>query len=297
MGLINYAEAIEDEGVYGEVAKNAWRKARESWREFGDRDMPTTYNLTIHLNDQERFEEKARKAGEELDQLVPGAREALRKERLAGLPKDEQEVLEIAPENRSSQDMYRINIAETKIKPSYFDVADRADKEHRVEALRLAETAASSENQAQIIDRYRDIVNFEYWRRRCDMEQTDDAREARKLIHEGDAAFKNTDLPLAKEKYDAGLEKWGAVLKEYPQFKDESTFVDDLKEVVDRYRKLLEQLELKLPEDFILNDIIKPKQQAAPPAESESRDVTADPSQPTTPKKKLDNDDGGVIPE
>ena len=280
MGLINYAEAIEDEGVYGEVAKNAWRKARDGWREFGDRDMPTTYNLTIHLNEQERFEEKARTAGEELDKLVPGAQEALRKERMATLPKeDDRECSRYRKIARSWQETIRANAAESKIKPSYYEIADKADKEHRVEALRLADAAAAAENQAQIIDRYRDIVNFEYWQRRCEMEQTEDALAARKLVFDADALFRNSDLEVAKAKYDEGLEKWAAVLKAYPQFKDESTFMDDIREVIDRYRKLLDQLDLKLPEDFILKDALKPDQ-VAPQPEKETGDVTGDPSQP-----------------
>ncbi len=228
--------------------------------------MPTTYNVTIHLNDQERFEEKARAAGEELDKIVPGVREELRAKKIPDLSQEERDLLEIPAEKRSVAETFRANAAEGKVKPTYYEVADRADPAHRVEALRLADAAASAANHAQIIDRYRDIVNFDYWRRRCDLEQTDDAWTVRKLVYDADAAFRNSDLEKAKLKYDEGFQKWAAVLEAFPQFKNESTFIGDLKDIVDRYRKLLEQLELKLPDDFILKDIIESQEPVAPSA-------------------------------
>ena len=187
----------------------------------------------------------------------------------------------------------RAAAAEGKIKPSFYDVAARADSAHRVEALRLAEGAAMAANQAQIIDRYRDIVNFVYWRSRCELEQTPDALDARRLTYEADAAFRMSDLPQAKEKYDQAFGKWAALLEAYPTFKDESTYVGDIKDIVDRYRKLLDQLDLKLPDDFILKHLIEQPQIPQAPAEGESKDVTSDPSQPEGSKKPGGSDESG----
>ena len=36
-------------------------KPQQSWQEFGDREVPTTYNVSIHLNDYERTERKGRR--------------------------------------------------------------------------------------------------------------------------------------------------------------------------------------------------------------------------------------------
>ncbi len=217
-------------------------------------------------------------------------REIVRKQKIAELPKEERELLEMSPEDRSPADAYKTFSMEGKVKPSFYEVAARADKAQRVEALRLAEVAATAENQAGIIDRYREIVNFEYWRRRCDMEQTPDALAARRSIHEANTAFKAADLTTAKTKYEEGLQAWRAVLDAYPQFKAENIFVDDLNEEIDRYRKLLEQLDLKFPEDFVLQDILKSNTQVAPQPDSQPKDVTGDPTQPGTPKKKSDLD-------
>src|SRR5262249_18058539 len=47
MCLVNYAESLEEEGTFGEVAKDAWRKASDAWKSFSNRDLPTLYNNFI----------------------------------------------------------------------------------------------------------------------------------------------------------------------------------------------------------------------------------------------------------
>lgn len=59
---INYADALEEDGTFGEVAKIAWGKAGKAWSDYGNRDLPTTYNTIIRLNDQERLQQ-ARERG------------------------------------------------------------------------------------------------------------------------------------------------------------------------------------------------------------------------------------------
>ncbi len=110
--------------------------------------------------------------------------------------------------------------------------------------------------------------------------------DAHKLTFEAETAFKASNLPLARAKYEESFQKWAAVLEAFPRFKDESTFVGDLKDVVDQYRKVLDQLDLKLPEDFVLKFLIEQPQATPAPADNPSKDVTGDPSQPETPKKK-----------
>jgi hypothetical protein len=39
--LIDYSEAIEEEGTFGEVAKTAWKNAAGAWEQFSRRDLPT----------------------------------------------------------------------------------------------------------------------------------------------------------------------------------------------------------------------------------------------------------------
>ena len=70
MCLVNYAEDLEEEGTFGEVAKNAWRKAAVSWAELSNRDLPTLSNVFVRLGDKEIYDERSKIAQEELDRLA-----------------------------------------------------------------------------------------------------------------------------------------------------------------------------------------------------------------------------------
>ena len=60
--LIRYADAIEEEGVFDEVARIAWQKADGRWKRYGERLIPTSYGYTIQLESGERQEEKGETA-------------------------------------------------------------------------------------------------------------------------------------------------------------------------------------------------------------------------------------------
>ena len=97
MCLIKYAEALEEEGRFGEVAKNAWLKAAEGWTEFGNRDLPTQYGHFIRLSEKEEFDQKASAARDKLEQLAPGLRERVLVERVSALDEKQREAYGIRP--------------------------------------------------------------------------------------------------------------------------------------------------------------------------------------------------------
>ncbi|HEX4144887.1 MAG TPA: hypothetical protein VHY91_15390 [Pirellulales bacterium] len=279
MALIDYTEAIEDEGTFGEVAKNSWRKSQQSWQQFGDREVPTTYNISIRLNDYERTREKAHESVEELDALLPGLRDRLREERIAAFSAEDRQIWDLPADKRDPTQSQRAMELEGDLRLTHLDVAQHADTGNKLEALRLADAATHDEWLAGVIDRYRDIVNFNYWRLHCEVEQTPDALAARKAIYDGDHAFHASDLDTAKKQYDEGLAKWRAVLDAYPALLKETIVVDELVDVIDEYRKLLDQLDIEFPQDFVLQDILDAKNHpyptpTKPEAESPMRDVT-----------------------
>ncbi len=256
---IDYSEAIEEEGTFGEVAKNSWRRSQQSWQEFGDREVPTTYNISIHLNDYERLREKAHDEGAALDALLPGVRERIREERIAAFPPEDREIWDMPADKRDETQAIRTVALENQIKPTYLEIAQRGDTANQLEALRLADSATRDEWMAGVIDRYRDIVNFKYWRLHCEAEQTPDALAAHKAIYDGEHAFRASDLDSAKKQYDEGLNHWRAVLDAFPLLMEETIVIDELVDVIDQYRKLLDQLDIDFPETFVLQDVLDKK--------------------------------------
>ena len=121
---------------------------------------------------------------------------------------------------------------------------------------KLAEEAAQHEEMARNIRNYRDIVNFNYWRLRAQVEQTEEAINARKFIYQGDQAYQNGYLTDARDNYEEGLKLWREVLDKFPALVEDNITGSDLMDIVKKYRKIYNQLDKSFPEAFILQDIL-----------------------------------------
>ncbi len=278
MCLIKYAGAKEDEGTFGDVACGSWRKAYDYWvgneeRDiigYGQKDIPTSFDFHIRLNDQERLEKKAEKEAEKLDAIQPGLREKIRQERYEGLTEEMREAFDTPAAERTGKQHGLASKAKAAMKVTHKDVAKRIKGSMRDKAVELADKATDLEWQATITRRYRDIVNFVYWRDRAKIEQEPDTLLARESIYDGDLAFADGRPNDALECYDRGFEAWSRVLKKHEIMLQERktsdtpagievdvpTFRDDLVDVIERYRKILDQLDMEFPKDFILQKFL-----------------------------------------
>jgi hypothetical protein len=258
MCQMNYAEALEDDGIFEEKARLAWNRAGREWHEYGERDIPSSFGDIIRLNDRAAYTEMAEELKAELEAMAPGVREQIAQEREAALSDPEREALDTPPMDRTEAQHELAAEAAQKLRVTHQDVAERLIGAERGRALKLADKLTEAERIAAIIGRYQEIVNYEYWERRAATEQMPETLEARKLIHEGrQAFFEEADLRLAKEKYEAGLAKWREVLDKVPAMKRERELGRELVETIQFYRKILDACDEPFPEDFILRDILE----------------------------------------
>jgi hypothetical protein len=298
MCLINYSEALEEEGTFGEVAKNAWQKAAESWKQFANRDLPTQDNMLIRLADMEHYVERSLQSQAELEKLIPaGLRDQIFAEKLAALPAEQRETFETPAEDRTPEQNAMMYAIEGGLEISHLEIADRIEGENRAAALKLAEEAMQDDFMARTIDIDRGIVNYGYWTQRCQVEPQDDTLEARKAVYDADQAFTAAQLLKARELYEHGWTKWRDVIDANEFIVQDSNHVDELSSSIANYIALLHQLDEQLPQPFILQDVLEanelysgrtipdaPKSQAeeADPGEQQP-DPPAEPAAPLPP--------------
>ncbi len=253
-----YCEAIEKEGKFKE-AKGGWNQAHQDWREYGDKDIPTSSGVHIRLNDKEVFDENARELIARIDAISPETRQQLRRRKVEALTDEQRQAMETKPEDRSAEQLALAAEAESLTTVTYDEVAREIPREEqkRKEALQLARQVAENQRNARRIDSSRYIVNFDYWLLRAELEQTDDALAARQLVFDGNTAFGEGDLTTAKQLYDEGMLAWRRVLDAFPTMVIQPTFGADLMDLIDRYRYILDQLDKDFPADFPLQDIIE----------------------------------------
>ncbi len=291
--LMNYANEIEIEGVLDEKAQYAWRRAGENWHVYGDRVVPTTWGERIRLNDQEATYAEAGRLARELDKLLPGLREKLVQEKIDALPEHERIALGTPWEDLvgKSLDVARKHEAERKTQVTYRDIAEAAPSDVRARAFRLAKQVLDTETEASHIDSYRNNVNFIYWKSRCAVEQLPKTVDARRHVFAAKEFMETAELDAAKREFELAWQAWAETFQEHRELVNQLT-EDDLVEDIQKYIKLLGQLDEELPKDFALQEILDKyapvhqheiHQHETPPADGEAKEPEDSGSPEATP--------------
>ena len=256
MCLIKYAEALEEEGRFGEVAKNAWLKAADVWTEFGNRDLPTQFGAFIRLSDKEEFDRKASEASAEIERLARRSARAVEGRTTGCARRKKRKAYDTPPARRSREQEQLVYQVDARLRVSDLDVAEHVTGDEHARVFQLAEEATEAENIARAIDNDREIVNFKSWALRCRFEPEDETLAARKAMYDGDKAFLAAQLPPAGEFYVDGINSWRKVLDKYPELLNDSLIVEDLMTSINRYRSILHHLSEDFPKPFVLQDVV-----------------------------------------
>lgn len=293
--LIDFANAIEEEGYLDEKGQEAWRVGERAWLAYGDRPIPTTRNFDIRLNDLDLALSMQEKAWAELEKLAPGLRTQLEAKKREALPEDQRVALSIPQNDRNQPQQVLAATALDAIQVNQQEFAAAAPSEVRRAVREWVERAEREKDVASFIKQYRDQVNFDYWLMRCRAEQEEVMVSARKHALKADELFDQTALLPARQEYETAWAEWAKVYEKYPNLVFDSNADDVLAGIV-RYQSLLSQLEEDFPpKDFPLIDLINNRradynemvedqlggQSADTPSEDDpSRDPTQLPAEP-----------------
>jgi hypothetical protein len=256
MTSINYARALEEDGEFGATAKDGWKLANEELARFAERDISTSWGVPIQLRLRESEEKRAAGIAAELEKLLPGQFKTLEESRRAALTDDQRKALEVPLMERNEAQQLAASAAENQLTVTWKMVARQAPSDVRAKAEELARDYTEARERAEMIDRYRDIVNFDFWKACCEAEVTEPALKAREGTWRADTEFAAARLQSAKQAYEESFTAWREVLDASKVLREDPLTADDIVEVVNRYRQLLEQLDEPFPTPFVLQDII-----------------------------------------
>lgn len=259
MTAINYAKAMQEDGTFGDAARDAWKLAGEEMRRFSVREIPTTWDVPIRLGMREAELARADRLSEEMEQLLPGRFKAMEESKRASLSAEQKAALDLPPLERTDAQHAEARAATEIMRLDWPQVVAEAPADVRVRAKELLRQWKEAKETAEIIDRYRDIVNFNVWRATCEAEVTEPALRAREATWRAEKDFENAKLQPAKQAYEEAFAAWREVLDASPVLRDDRIVKDDLIEIVDKYRKLLDQLDEPFPKTFPLDEILYPK--------------------------------------
>ena len=244
--LISFAEAIEEEGYLDERARVAWMKADDAWKNYGNRDIPTTYDFSIRLNNGENLRNQAEELREEILAMMPGAREEILKAKRSQIHPEAIEAMEMPGEERTMEQSSMALMASRTLRIQFDDLLQRAPADKKDEIVRIVRLGKRIEAKADAIDNYREQVNYLYWKLRCEIEQQQTAINARKHLYAAEKAYEIADLEAMRENYEAAWDEWAKIFDEYPVMMEDTT-AEDLVDAIARYRWVLSQFEEDFP--------------------------------------------------
>ena len=256
MSQINAADAMQKEGHFFQVAQQAWVKAAEEWRAFGDRELPSVAGFSVRMNDREPLDAHVKELRSKIDEIIPGFHAKLREEKLPTLSPEQRAILARPTEQLNNDEREFAKFAEMLLEVPPELLLERAPRESRAKIRPLVDQIINDKRLIQEIDRNRNVVAFEYWRTRVQAERTTEARQARSDVYSADKLFAQGEkFEEARAMYERAWDAWALIFKQYPELMNNAE-AQDLIESIARYRDLLGQLDQPFPVDFKLNELL-----------------------------------------
>ncbi|MCH2369082.1 MAG: hypothetical protein MK324_00930 [Pirellulales bacterium] len=254
--LIYYAISLEDDGYLDTNAQQAFATAQAGLVELGTLDILSTFTrTTLRLNQGAEFQRKLDNMRGEMDKLGPGVRQAEKEKRFNELSKPQQEAMNLAPELRTEYHERMIQEANQALFVSEIDIANAMPDGVKDRALALAAEAEAMAIKADAVNYMRSMINYDYWLRRCEMEQLDLAINARKTTAAADELFIAARLQPAREEYEKAWAMWTNIFEKYPSMITKDTG-QNLMPSIANYVELLSQFDEEVPQGFALQELV-----------------------------------------
>ncbi|HEX4132115.1 MAG TPA: hypothetical protein VHZ24_18945 [Pirellulales bacterium] len=235
-----------------------WSEGQRMWRALGERQFLSLDGEPYHLADAPRLKTDLAAATTELETVAPGVRERLRDERRAALPADERHALDMSPFDRDQRQRDLAARAENKLIVTAAMIGHAVTGPQAPKARELGDRIMHLQALVNTVDTDREVVNYDYWALRCALEQTADAREARRLVHHAAVEQGEADLLAARRDDAQAFDIWAKLLKQYPTLVEDPTGVL-MQEAIHQYENILKQLDEPFPTDFALDKLREKK--------------------------------------
>ncbi len=256
MSQINYATRIEEEGYLGEVGQSAWRQAQKDLEAYGQRTIPHSNGTFLKLGDLEAVQQRLVAAQKAFDDLLPGAMEKIRAQKLESLTPTQRKAFETPVTQLDPLRMADRQIADERMMVSNAEIAATAPPDKKAEAVRMTLRLDSLRGELSRIIAYRQQVNYDYWLVRCESEQSDAAIAARQAVYDGEKELQAGSLEKAKTTFENAFVKWAEIYQKYPLLARDVTALD-LVPAIKNYFRTMSQLDQPIPKDFPLRPMLE----------------------------------------
>ncbi|NLE39167.1 MAG: hypothetical protein GX621_14180 [Pirellulaceae bacterium] len=259
MSQMNCAAALAEDGIFGERLKNEWRQAAKDWEDFGRFGIRTSTDIVVQLGQFERLVAEQQSLVRELDSLAPGVREKLYQDRFSQLTDEQRDAWATPESQRSPEQRAAAAQASALLQVFPHEVERNRDvpRENRPKAREVLTQIEKLDEQLRLTNSYRQVVNYDYWKLRADIEQEEGMLSARKNVFQAREALAKGDLPGALAGFDEGSRAWARMLHEYPMLMSDKATSDDIEDLLEEYGRALDQCDQLFAPDFALAPFVR----------------------------------------
>ena len=253
--LVYYAMALEDDGYLGVEAQQAFAAAHTALINLGNRDLSTQFGFNVRLNQYGEFQQNLKDLREKMDALAPELRQELKDARFKRLGQPQQDAYSMEVGLRSEYHHQLAYEASQAMFVSETEIAEAMPAAIRKQARGIAMAAEDAAMKVDGINYMREMINYDYWLKRCEMEQMTLAITARKTVQRADDLFVKARLEEARKLYEIAWVDWREIFDKYPSMITRDTG-QNLEPSISNYIELLQQFDEELPENFVLQNLV-----------------------------------------
>jgi hypothetical protein len=253
--LVYYAIALEDDGYLGAEAQQAFAAAHAGLINLGNRDLSTQFGFNVRLNQYGEFQQKLKDLQDKMDTLAPELRQELKDARFKRLSEPQQIAYSLEVGLRSEYHEQLAYEASQALFISEAEIAEAMPPAMRKQARGIAIAAEDAATKVDGISYMREMIDYNYWLKRCEMEQMTLAITARKTVQQADDLFVKARLEEARKLYEIAWVDWRKIFDKYPSMITRDTG-QNLEPSISNYIELLQQFDEELPENFVLQHLV-----------------------------------------
>ena len=250
---MKHAEAIQADGYLESAARNAWTIAEDMWKDFGQRQIRTTFGDIIFMNELRLANQEVKRIRESLEEFAGDTFKQLKQDRMDTLSDVQRAALEKPDFERNFDELQIALQAESLAEVPPRELLAELPEDKQVDALKLVKQLEAEIEKVLHIEIYRNQINYAYWEARAIAEQEDEALAARRSMFDANQLLDEGKLDEAIAKFETAWVNWAKLFDMHPAMMIDDS-ADAVIDSIERYLLLLDQPDL--PDDFALSDFL-----------------------------------------
>jgi len=258
LNALRKANALETNRDFSSETQAAWQAVEEEGTELARRFImihSKALPLWIHSVEKQRIV----RLEEKLTDTLGEARDMIHSIRMRSLPQEQQDALQIAPENRTDEQAELAVQAKNATSVSWETAAKTLSEPQRSQAENLCKVLHDAKENYRGISSCRDVLNYDYWMAVSTIASTPDGIKARESLQRAERAAEDGDFEAAQSAYEEGLTAMQASLMANPNLSNKPAVIEEISNQISNYRLVIEEQGKEFDTTFSLENVLRSK--------------------------------------